>query len=883
METKWILSEIKSKLTNFDLPIDNNILNILANRGIVDEKDIVSFINPNLENLEDPLRLKDLDLAASYILEAIKQNQNICIYGDYDVDGITSTSLLYLVLKQIGAKNLDYYIPLRNEGYGLNKDAIKEIKDKGTDLIITVDCGISSYYDVEYINELDMKVIVTDHHDLPSDKRLPRSLACINPKRTDNEYSFPNIAGVGVAFLLSYELFRRLDMKDEIYNYLDIATLGTIADIMPIIKENRIIVKYGLEKLRNSKNLGLRTILNKTELTGKELTTGDISFKIAPIFNAAGRLADAKLGVKLLISDNQNEINVLADNLISNNIDRRKIQDEIIENVLNELKDKDLSDKYILISHSPLYHHGIIGIVASKVLETYYKPCIIMEENPDEGIAVASCRSIEGFNITKALSSVSKLLVKFGGHANAAGFTIKLENLEQFKKEIEKYAKNELENIKLTKNIKIDMKIPAQKVSYEFIQSLNLLKPFGFGNPTPLLLSENCIIHNPKTVGNTEQHLKFDIDQKGFSVKNAIWFNGGSNLKQLKKNNIFYDVVFKLETNEYKDRFYPSILIEDMKESKLKDDRFQYYHSMYNTSFPMKSVFYTTLDLEDIDIEKIYLKRSFNTYTVMSGQRALSKLDTNVSTLLSNLNDFYGFEFEIKMENVEIRENHKIVHILIKRNYEIQNYSNQDKVQFRNIKKQILGEQEYNDVTKEILSKYYKEDESVFISNNNISYYIDEDKIKIKEQFYYPLLLTIGMKYFFDHDKKMVFYTKNKFFVKNNYLRNYFEFKNKVDIKDKIDNAIFDFNSIGMPIFKLKYEKAVFFCDKDYTKTKLYVIKKETYLPPNIFRLNKKILSSIDYDKIFLEYLPIKNKLSLIKEAKIGQVIYTDDSIIEYF
>ncbi|WP_156299219.1 single-stranded-DNA-specific exonuclease RecJ [Streptobacillus canis] len=883
METKWILSETRSKLTNFDLPIDNNILNILANRGIVDEKDIVNFINPSLENLEDPLRLKDLGLAASYILEAIKENKNICIYGDYDVDGITSTSLLYLVLKKIGAKNLDYYIPLRNEGYGLNKDAIQEIKDKETDLIITVDCGISSYYDVEFINSLGMQVIVTDHHDLPSDKKLPRGLACINPKRLDNEYSFPNIAGVGVAFLLAYELFRRLDMKEEIYRYLDIASLGTIADIMPIIKENRIIVKYGLERLKNSSNLGLKTILNKLELTDKELTTGDVSFKIAPIFNAAGRLADAKLGVKLLISNNQNEVNVLADNLISNNIDRRKLQDEIIENVLNELKDKDLSDKYILISHSPNYHHGIIGIVASKVLETYYKPCIIMEENPEEGIAVASCRSVEGFNITKALSSVSKLLVKFGGHANAAGFTIKLENLEEFKKEIEKYAKEQLENIKLTKNIKIDMKIPAQKISYEFIQSLNLLKPFGFGNPTPLLMSENCIIHNPKTVGTNDQHLKFDIDQKGFSVKNAIWFNGGENLKELKKNHIFYDVVFKLETNEYKDRFYPSIMIEDMKQSKLKDDRFQYYHSMYNTSFPMKSVFYTTLDLANVELEKIYIKRNFNSYSVMTGQKALSKLDPNISTLLSNLNEFYGFNFDVKVENIEERENHKIVHILIKRSYELINYSNQDKVQFRNIKNYILGAQEYNEVTKEILSKYFKEDESIFISRNNISFNLENEKVVIKDKFFYPLLLTLGIKYFFDNNKKMVFYTKNKYFVKNHHLKNYFEFKNRVDISDKIDSCIFDFNSIEMPIFKLKYDKALIFCDKDYTKNKLYVIKKEVDLPPNILRLQKKLLSGLDYDKIFLEYLPIKNKLSLINEAKNGQVIYTDESIIEYF
>ena len=349
MKTKWSLLEKKSKLTPFDIPIDYNILNILANRGITKKNDIIKFINPKLENLEDPQGLIDLDLAILEIEDAIKNDKKICIYGDYDVDGITSTSILYLSLKKLVTSNIIYYIPLRNEGYVLNKNAIDEIKSKNVDLIITVDCGISSHSEVEYIKELGMRVVITDHHDISSN--IPKSHACVNPKRLDNKYSFPNLAGVGVVFMLVYTMFKKLNRLEEVFDFLDIVALGTIADIMPLIKENRIIVKHGLEKFKTTKNLGLRSIINKLELNNKDITVGDVSFKIAPIFNAVGRLSDAKLAVKLLISESTVEINALAQNLISNNINRKKIQDEIIDNLLEEIEHNNYN-KYFNIPFS---------------------------------------------------------------------------------------------------------------------------------------------------------------------------------------------------------------------------------------------------------------------------------------------------------------------------------------------------------------------------------------------------------------------------------------------------------------------------------------------------------------------------------------------------
>lgn len=881
METKWTLFVGRAKLTPFDISLDYNILNILNNRGITKKKDIIKFIQPSLNDLEDPSKLVDMNIAIKRIVLAIKNKEKICIYGDYDVDGISSTSLLYLSLKKLDA-NVSYYIPLRNEGYGLNKQALQELKESGIDLVISVDCGISSFEEANYAKSINLDLIITDHHDISASGEIPKAIACINPKRIDNEYSFPNIAGVGVSFLLVYELFRYYNILEEVYEYLDLVALGTIADIMPLIKENRIFVKFGLEKLKNTRNLGLKTILKKIELENKELTSGDISFKVAPIFNAVGRLSDAKLAVKLLISDNLSEINALADTLISNNISRKKIQEEIIEKVFEEIENKKLNENYILISHSPNYHHGIIGIVASKILENYYKPTIIMEENPDEGIAVASCRSIEGFNITKALSYVSKLLIKFGGHSNAAGFTIKLENIEEFKKQIEIYAKKELEGIKLVKNINIDMKIPAQKISYEFIQSLHLLKPFGFGNPTPILMTENCIIHNFNSVGNDNKHLKFDLEQKGFSVKNAIWFNNGNLLSKIKSNsNIFYDIVFKLEINEYQNRFYPSVMIEDMKKSELKDDILSYYHSIFYTSFPMKSVFYTTLDI-DID-SKIYLKKNFKNYSILSGQKTISKLENNISNLLSTLNELYNIDFELKIEEIIDVKTHKIVHILIKRKLLLENYTNKDNVMFRNIKKFLLGDLEYNSFNKEALSVFYKENKSLFINKDNINIYLENKKIDIKEDYFYDLLLTIAIKYYFDYNKKINFYTKNKKFKNDNFLKTYCNFLDKILVTSVEDICIYDFNSIEIPNFKLKYKKCVIFSNKVYTKKELYVIKKDIKLENNILKFKTSVLNSIDYDNIFLHFIPNNDKIKLINKIKEGKIIYADESIIKYY
>ena len=483
--TKWNIKNIPKdkdiKINN--IPVDKDILKILFSRGIKSPGEIRDFLNPKLENLQNPNKLYDVEKSVKIIREAIRKNKNIWIYGDYDVDGITSTAVLYLALKELGAENVSYYIPIRDEGYGLNNDALKKIKDSGGELVITVDCGITAFEEIKFANSINLPVIITDHHNLQG-KKVPEALAVINPKRIENEYTFESLAGVGTVFMLVLSLFESYGKKEEAFEYLDLVSIGTIADIVPLLSENRILTRFGLEKLPFTKNRGLAFLLYKLFNSGEkkgnnpksEYSTYDVGFIIAPVFNAAGRLKDAKMVVKLLTSDNNREIEIIVKELINKNFERKELQSRIVEMIEKNIEKNKINEDFVIIDYSPEYHHGIIGIAASKIVDTYYKPVIIMEVKEDEGIAVGSCRSIEGFNILNALQSMPELFVKFGGHAGAAGFTIPIKNIELFKRKINEYAKKILKDDDFIKIINIDKQIPMQKMSYEFFKTIPVLE-----------------------------------------------------------------------------------------------------------------------------------------------------------------------------------------------------------------------------------------------------------------------------------------------------------------------------------------------------------------------------------------------------------------------
>ncbi|MGL5543838.1 MAG: single-stranded-DNA-specific exonuclease RecJ, partial [Cetobacterium sp.] len=561
--TKWIYKSEEFEKQNTD--IDKDIEQILYNRGVVSKEEIDFFIDGTLENLMNPSDLMDVDKGVKRILEAKEKKESVWIYGDYDVDGITSTSLCYLALKEIGI-DVKYYIPLRDEGYGLNKDALSYIKGEGGDLVITVDCGISSVLEVEHCNSLGMDMIITDHHEINNE--LPAAYAIINPKRGDNKTDYKYLAGVGTAFMLLLALYKVLQKKNDIYKYLDIVAIGTIADIVPLKGENRLLVKRGLELLKSSKWQGLNMLMKRLyeNPMEKKFDTYDVGFIIAPIFNAAGRLEDAKMAVELFVSDSHIVCDNLIYDLINKNSERKDIQEDILKKAIEKIEEKRLDEKSVIVVAEEKFHHGVIGIVASKILDRYYKPSIIMEIKPEEGIATASCRSIEAFNMIEALNSMRELFVKYGGHAGAAGFSIPIQNIDEFSERIDRYAFETLSSEDTKKPIKIDCELSMIKISFDLMDKLSLLEPYGFGNSSPLFSIENCKYSNFRAIGKEKNHLMMDLIKDGVEIKNCVWFNSEDMLETILENKEI-DVAFKLKMETYKDKYQYKIFIEDIKPS----------------------------------------------------------------------------------------------------------------------------------------------------------------------------------------------------------------------------------------------------------------------------------------------------------------------------
>ena len=953
--TKWNIKNIPKdkdiKINN--IPVDKDILKILFSRGIKSPGEIRDFLNPKLENLQNPNKLYDVEKSVKIIREAIRKNKNIWIYGDYDVDGITSTAVLYLALKELGAENVSYYIPIRDEGYGLNNDALKKIKDSGGELVITVDCGITAFEEIKFANSINLPVIITDHHNLQG-KKVPKALAVINPKRIENEYTFESLAGVGTVFMLVLSLFESYGKKEKAFEYLDLVSIGTIADIVPLLSENRILTKFGLEKLPFTKNRGLAFLLYKLFNSGEnkgnnpksEYSTYDVGFIIAPVFNAAGRLKDAKMVVKLLTSDNNREIEIIVKELINKNFERKELQNRIVEMIEKNIEKNKINEDFVIIDYSPEYHHGIIGIAASKIVDTYYKPVIIMEVKEDEGIAVGSCRSIEGFNILNALQSMPELFVKFGGHSGAAGFTIPIKNIELFKRKINEYAKKILKDDDFIKIINIDKQIPMQKMSYEFFKTIELLKPFGFGNPMPTFQTKNVLLENIKFIGENKNHIMFDLKQKGFVIKNAVWFGSGEYFKELNEN-LFYDIVYKLKIEEFQDRYYTKAYIEDMKASELKDDTLLYYHSLHNTSLPIKSIFYTHLDL---DVENpLSMKNEFDQISLFQGRKFVGRLDYNISNLLIQLKRYFNWNFTVKVENITKSSTHNIVDILIKRDFSFECYDYTDIGIFKRIKDFLIGNMEYDSFTKNLLSLFFRQNKDLILSfeNKSSENFKNNPEKYIKPENLINFLLTVGIFFMKKTGKKSLIIVKNS---KNSiynipFIKTYFDiavkyeneqeenypfilfyniaFKQAMkkispedfiltkikDIEVKEDNNEFtEIEKKSLNAVNGTGTRFCFFTDAE-TKEKFIsdlfenskteneekkseisntfnlqteFIKNNISIPENITFLNtlkKKDLKELK--NIYVEYLPLENKIKLKEKLDNGEPVYSDYSVVE--
>ena len=531
---------------------------IIVNRNVTSDEDVRIFITPTRDDFHDPFLFKGMDIAVDRILQAINSKEKILIYGDYDVDGITSTTVLKKYLQERDGI-VNTYIPNRlNEGYGLNKEAIKKIKEMGTDLIITVDCGISGIEEVKYAKELGIEVIVTDHHEVG--EVLPDALAVIDAKRKDNTYPFNLLAGVGVVFKVIQAISIKLNLKAEEYlKYLDLVCVGTISDIVPLEGENRTIAKLGLMLIRVTKNLGLRELIKSSGY--KEIDSNTISFGVAPRINACGRMGHEEEALKLFLAETKEEAVEVTKKLNEYNTLRQNTEKAIYEDAVSKIEKENIENKNSIVVGGYNWHHGVIGIVSSKVTEKYYKPSILLCF--EDGIAKGSGRSIQGFDLYEGLTKCSELLDKFGGHAMAVGLTLNKENFENFKDKFEKIA--EEANIKeMVPTIYIDEEVKLKDISMDLVKSLSVLEPFGEANKVPLFLIKNLKIDSIRALSEG-RHLKLSLRDESVVI-NAIGFDIG-NLAEEYKIGDKIDVVGTLEINSFNGFSSIQINIKDIRKS----------------------------------------------------------------------------------------------------------------------------------------------------------------------------------------------------------------------------------------------------------------------------------------------------------------------------
>ena len=531
------------------------VAGILVNRGITQEEQIKIFLNPTRKDFYDPYLLQDMEIAVNKIIEIIESKGRILIYGDYDVDGITSIAVLKKFLDERGL-NVDYHIPNRlNEGYGLKKETLEEIAKKNYDLMITVDCGISAIEEVDFANELGIKTIITDHHETLDE--IPKAIAVVNPKRRDNVYPFRGLAGVGVVFKLIQAISIKLGLEEREYlKYLDLVCVGTISDIVPLVDENRVITKLGLKLVEVTKNIGLRELINISRY--KKIDSSTVSFGIAPRINACGRMGHAEEALKLFLTSNITEAKEITKKLEEYNQERQSIEKRIYTEALEQLKDDEEAkeDSIVLVSHN--WHHGVIGIVASKLTEQFYKPSILL--SIEDGEVKGSGRSIPGFDLHEALCKTSEYLEKFGGHEMAVGLTLKEANYDSFKKEFEKLVE-ESNVAEFVPIINIDGQLQSKDIKKEIAKEISILEPFGEANKMPLILFKNLKIDSIRALSEGK-HLKLTLKNENQWI-DAIGFNLGSLSDEYQLGDKI-DVVGTLEINEYNNNEYVQINMKDI-------------------------------------------------------------------------------------------------------------------------------------------------------------------------------------------------------------------------------------------------------------------------------------------------------------------------------
>lgn len=564
---KWIVADAdkeKASVLSEKLNIDPFLAFLLVSRGIDNELCASDFLSDSCV-CTSPFSLKDMDKAVERITLALESDQKICIYGDYDCDGVTSTALLYSFFESIGA-DVIYYIPNRlTDGYGMNFGAIDYIKSQDVDLIVTVDNGISSFDEADYIYSLGMELIVTDHHQIGD--RLPRAYAVVNPHREDNDIDFRDFAGVGVAFKLACAIDGG-DVEEMIALYADLVAIGTIGDIVPLVSENRGLVRAGLELINMNVREGINALRIAAGNDDRELTATDVAFQLCPRINAAGRMDHAKKAVELLISEDYNDAKFKAQQLNDNNIYRHEVETDIIDAIHSKIAEEPaLVEDRVIIIDGRNFHHGVIGIVASNIVSAYGKPAMIIGVD-DDGEGTGSARSIDGFNIYDAIASCSDMLTHFGGHPLAAGFGIREEDIPQFRKKINEFAKANYP-VMPPETLHIDCKLSPFYLDTDLVDNLKVLEPYGAKNPEAVFGLFNVELVNVTPIGDGK-HIRIEVQKKGRKFK-VVKFKTSVDEFAYKQGD-FIDLAVKVSKNIFKGKYYLSIRAVDIRKSKIDDD-----------------------------------------------------------------------------------------------------------------------------------------------------------------------------------------------------------------------------------------------------------------------------------------------------------------------
>ncbi len=568
MESSWILkpegdAATVNKLMQ-ELNISKPIATMLVQRGINTFDEAKRFFRPELEHLHDPFLMADMDKAVNRLNQAIKNKEKILIYGDYDVDGTTSVALVYSFLRK-KAENIDYYIPDRyNEGYGISFKGIDFATENNFDLVIALDCGIKAVDKIDYANKKNIDFIICDHH-TPGEK-IPDAVAVLDPKRSDCSYPYKELSGCGVGFkLLQAFTQQNSGSFDELYSYLDIVAISIASDIVPITGENRVLAFYGLKELNRTKKEGLKAIIEVAGLKDKKIIISDCVFKIGPRINAAGRIESGRSAVKLLISEDKELANQFSKDINDFNDTRQGLDRNITEEALKMIEDNEEWKAHkSTVLYKEDWHKGVVGIVASRVIEHYYKPTIVLTKS--KGMATGSARSVNGFDLYAAIDACSDLLESFGGHKHAAGLTMKIENIEKFRSRFNEVVSSMISSEQQIPKIEIDAKLSFKEITPNFFNIIRQFAPFGPGNMTPVYVTEHVMDTGfTRAVGNDQTHLQLNVkDSSHVRMKGIAFGIAQKYLPEIKKNKSF-DICYSIEENEWQGNVSLQLMVREIK------------------------------------------------------------------------------------------------------------------------------------------------------------------------------------------------------------------------------------------------------------------------------------------------------------------------------